>query len=60
MFNGEEAALYRVKYLYETVDKFYICEKKYTHQGSEKEKLYIDVMRALFEPYLSKIEFAVD
>ena len=28
MFNGEEAALYRVKYLYEAVDKFYICEKK--------------------------------
>lgn len=60
MFNGEEAALYRVKYLYEAVDKFYICEKKYTHQGVEKTKLYIDIMRASFEPYLSKIEFAVD
>ena len=60
IFNGEEAALYRVKYLYEVVDKFYICEKKYTHQGVEKAKLYIDVMRGSFEPYLSKIEFAVD
>jgi len=59
MFNGEEAALYRVKYLYELVDKFYICEKRYTHQGTEK-KLYIDTMRSQFEPYLSKIEFAVD
>ena len=59
MFNGEEVALHRVKYLYEAVDKFYICEKKYTHQGVEK-KLYIDAMRKSFEPYLSKIEFAVD
>ncbi len=60
MFNGEEAALYRVKYLYEVVDKFYICEKGYTHQGVKKPKLYIDIMRSRFEPYLSKIEFAVD
>jgi hypothetical protein len=57
MFNGEEAALYRVKYLYEVVDKFYICES----QGvNKKPKLYIDIMRSQLEPYLSKIEFAVD
>lgn len=60
LFNGEEAGLYRIKYLYDSVDKFYICEKKYTHQGIEKPKLYIDIMRGFFEPYLSKIEFAVD
>ena len=60
MFNGEEAGLYRVKYLYEVVDKFYICEKSYTHQGVEKPNLYIDMIRKELEPYLSKIEFAVD
>jgi beta-1,4-mannosyl-glycoprotein beta-1,4-N-acetylglucosaminyltransferase len=60
LFNGEEVAFHRIKYLYDSVDKFYICEKRYTYQGSKKDKLYIDIMRKRFEPYLSKIEFAVE
>lgn len=60
LFNGEEVAFHRIKYLYDSVDKFYICEKSYTYQGAKKEKLYIDIMRKRFEPYLEKIEFAVD
>jgi hypothetical protein len=60
IFNGEEAAFYRVKYLYDTVDIFYICERKYTYQGANKEGLYIDLLSKRFEPYLSKIKFIVD
>jgi len=59
LFNGEEAAFCRLEYLYHTVDKFYICEKKYTYQGAEKE-LYIESMKDRFAPYLDKIVFIID
>lgn len=60
LFDGEEIAFTRLKYLFPVVDKFYICEKGFTHQGVKKDKLYIDLVRKRFEPYLTKIEFAVD
>jgi hypothetical protein len=57
VFNGEEIVFSRLEYLFPVVDKFYICEKKFTSQESF---LYIDLMKKKFEPYLSKIVFIVD
>jgi beta-1,4-mannosyl-glycoprotein beta-1,4-N-acetylglucosaminyltransferase len=49
-----------LKYLYNHVDKFYICEKKYTHQGYLKETLYIDLCKEWFSDYMDKIVFVID
>jgi beta-1,4-mannosyl-glycoprotein beta-1,4-N-acetylglucosaminyltransferase len=60
LFNGEEVIFTRLKYLYTSVERFYICEKKYTHQGKLKDILYIDSMRNRFIPYMDKIVFIID
>jgi hypothetical protein len=59
-FDGEEIAFTRLEHLFPVVDKFYICEQRFVSKGLRKKKLYIDLMRKRFEPYLSKIEFAVE
>jgi hypothetical protein len=58
-FDGEEIAFTRLEHLFPVVDKFYICEQGFISKGVKKKSLYIDLMRKRFEPYLSKIEFAV-
>jgi beta-1,4-mannosyl-glycoprotein beta-1,4-N-acetylglucosaminyltransferase len=57
MYNGEIITELRLKYLYNHVDKFYIVEGRFTHQGQKKEKLFFEINKELFEPYLSKIIF---
>jgi hypothetical protein len=59
-FDGEEIVFTRLEYLFPVVDKFYICEQRFISKGVKKKTLYIDLMRKRFEPYLSKIEFAVE
>jgi hypothetical protein len=60
LFNGEEIIKLRLKYLYNVVSRFYICEQRYTHQGTKKEELYIDKHKDWFEPYMDKITFLID
>ena len=60
MFNGDLIMKLRLKYLYPHVDKFYICEQRYTHQGTRKTELFFDKCKEWFIPYLDKILFIVD
>jgi len=41
MYNGEKVVELRLEYLYPYVDKFYIYEGRYTHQGKRKEELFL-------------------
>jgi hypothetical protein len=59
LFNGEEIAKARLEYLNKYVDIFYICEGRYTHQGSRKEVLYIEKKAEWFEEYKDKIRYYV-
>ena len=56
-YNGEIAVEVRLEYLYEHVDKFYIIEGRYTHQGLRKDILYFEKYQNMFKPYLDKIVF---
>ena len=60
MFNGEPIIKLRLQYLFDSVDKFYICEQRYTHQGERKQNLFIDMYSSWFESYLTKIIFLID
>jgi len=60
LFNGDEIIKLRLEYLYNKVDFFYICEQRYTYQGTRKDELYIKKNFNWFTPYLSKIHFIVD
>jgi hypothetical protein len=60
MFNGDSIIKLRLEYLYKFVDKFYICEQRYTHQGNRKEILYIEKYSEWFDKYRDKIVFLVD
>jgi len=60
LFNGEEVVKLRLEYLYNNVDKFYICEQRYTHQGTRKDELFIKKNLQWFIPYISKIHFIID
>lgn len=60
LFNGEIVMKLRLEYLSPHVDTFFICEQRYTHQGSLKEKLFIEIYKDWFEPYSHKIVFLVD
>lgn len=59
LFNGEPITKLRLAYLADTVDVFYVCEARYTHQGAKKETLYIDSCREWFAPYIHKVRFLV-
>ena len=60
LFNGDLIIKLRLKYMYQHVHKFYICEQRYTYQGQRKDVLYIESCKEWFEPYLDKIVFLVD
>lgn len=60
LFNGDLIIKLRLKYLYPFVDKFYICEKRYTHQGEKKEILYFESCAHWFNEYKDKCVFLVD
>lgn len=60
MFNGEEILKLRLEYLAPHVDKFFVCEQRYTHQGKRKDTLFIDIHKDWFEPYKNKVVLLVD
>uniref|UniRef100_A0A6C0DQX5 Glycosyltransferase n=1 Tax=viral metagenome TaxID=1070528 RepID=A0A6C0DQX5_9ZZZZ len=59
LFNGEPIIQLRLSYMYKTVDTFYICESRYTHQGKRKDVLFTESLKAWFEPYMDKIVFVI-
>lgn len=60
MFNGESIIRLRLEYLFNDVDVFYICEQRYTHQGSRKDILFFEKYAEWFTPYMSKIVMLID
>jgi hypothetical protein len=42
MYNGEKMGLFRLKYLKDAVDLFFIVEANVTFSGKSKPKLYLD------------------
>lgn len=50
----------RLEYLAPHVDRFYITEQRYTHQGKRKETLYTDLHKDWFEPYKAKVTILID
>jgi len=60
LFNGDLIVQLRLQYLYPHVDKIYICEQRYTHQGTKKDVLYFDLYKDWFTPYKDKLVFLVD
>lgn len=60
MFNGEEIMRLRLQYLAPFVDKFFVCEQRYTHQGNRKDTLFIELYKDWFEPYKNKVVLLVD
>jgi hypothetical protein len=60
MFNGEEVMKLRLQYLTPFVDKFFVCEQRYTHQGKRKDVLFIEKNKEWFEPYKNKVVLLVD
>jgi len=60
LFNGEDVVKLRLKYLYNHVDKFYICEQRYTYQGELKPELFIEKCKDWFADYMDKIVFVID
>lgn len=60
MFNGEPIIKLRLQWLYSHVDRFYIAEQRYTHQGQKKEQLFIEKYKEWFLEYMDKITFLID
>lgn len=60
MFNGEPIVKLRLEYLFNDVDVFYICEQRYTHQGTKKDILFFEKYAEWFAPYISKIVILID
>jgi beta-1,4-mannosyl-glycoprotein beta-1,4-N-acetylglucosaminyltransferase len=60
LFNGDLIIKLRLKYLYQYVDRFYICEKRYTYQGEKKETLFLESCADWFDDYKEKCVFLVD
>lgn len=55
LYNGEPITEFRLKYLYPVVDYFVITEANQTFRGKNKEELYFDKFKHIFEPYEDKI-----
>jgi hypothetical protein len=58
-YNGEEIAILRVQYLYNTIDTFIIIEARETHSGIKKGVLYFEKNKELFAPYMDKIKYFI-
>ena len=57
LYNGEPILEFRLKYLYDYVDKFIIVESIYTYAGNKKDDLYYNINHELFKQYEDKIIF---
>jgi hypothetical protein len=60
MFNGEDVMKLRLEYLAPHVDKFFVCEQRYTHQGKRKDTLFVELYKDWLDPYKSKVVILVD
>jgi hypothetical protein len=60
-YNGEPAAFFHVKYLYDIVNLFIIVESRYTISGQEKSSLFFEEPQTQlkYSPYLDKIFYVV-
>lgn len=56
-YNGEPIVNFRLKYLYDYVDKFIIVESIYTYSGIKKDDYYYNKNRDLFKEFEEKIIF---
>jgi len=59
IYNGEPIVEFRLKYMNDFVDEFFITEARYTFSGNIKQELYIEKYRDIFEPYIHKITFLI-
>jgi len=59
LYNGEQIVELRLEYLYNSVNKFYIIEGRYTHQGKFKEELFFEKYKDIFKPYMDKIVYLI-
>lgn len=57
LYNGEPVVYFRLKYLYNYVDKFIIVENLYTHSGKKKDNYYYNINKDLFKEFEEKIIF---
>lgn len=60
LFNGEHIVQMRLAYMCKYIDRFFVCEKRYTYQGKRKDTLFIESCKDWFTPFLDKIIFLVD
>ena len=60
-YNGDFVALFRVQYLFDSVDEFLLVEAATTFSGARKPSLLFtnEENTALFAPYMSKITYVV-
>ncbi len=58
-YNGELIVQLHLEHLYAHVDCFLVVEAWETFSGKRKEFLFIDRYRAIFEPYMDKVQFIV-
>lgn len=57
IYNGEPIVYFRLKYLYDYVDKFIIVENIYTHSGKKKDDYYYNINKDIFKEFENKIIF---
>jgi hypothetical protein len=60
LFNGDPIVKLRLQYLAPHVDRFYVCEQRYTYQGERKAILYTEFYDEWFEPYRDKVTIVID
>lgn len=57
LYNGEAIIDFRLRYLYNYVDKFIIVENLYTHSGKKKDDYYYNINKDKFKEFEDKIIF---
>lgn len=57
LYNGEAIVYFRLKYLYDYIDKFIIVENLYTYSGIKKDDYYYNINKDLFKEFEDKIIF---
>ena len=57
IYNGEPIVYFRLKYLYDYVDKFIIVENIYTHSGAKKDDYFYNKNKDKFKEFEDKIIF---
>jgi Glycosyltransferase family 17 len=58
-YNGEPVLPLRLQLLQDTVDEFVLVEARQTHSGLQKDVLFTDLHRHLWEPYQHKVTILI-